>query len=123
MCISNIKPIKRKSGFGYAIREQINDELFSPCKATKSPLNEWLKAEDKSYYKDAKTEQACFHFFTNKKSALKFKNNVFSGMVLVRLQYRGGLVSGETDRIISFAGNPNGIPCSTAKEIKVLEIL
>jgi len=124
MCISKTTPIKKEAGIGYAVKRANKGakSVSSVIKYSTQRIGQWTKARDKTefYWRGAKPENIGFHIFTNKKHAKKFKNMMFEdNNVVVKLQYRKGMYAG----VIDNCGHANGLPCITAKEIKILEIL
>jgi len=127
MCIDNIKPITHKSGFGYTVRMVVKGKLISPYKEAFTPLKMWQGAMEEVGLSKIELKQVGFHFFTNKRVALKFLKQyrqMYSNEVvrLVKLQYRSGKYSGTTSAATNLSDDKS-LPCSTAMEIKPLEIL
>lgn len=144
MCLKNERPITRKSGFGYAVRTETGQTLVTPYNGSETPMNKWLKAScviasyttstlgtshrqiSLSQASSYQLSQVGFHFFTNKKYAIRFLKGLnYSAehplYILVKLKYRKGKYSGVVGSVSPAV--LNGIPCSTAMEIKILEVL
>lgn len=126
MCISKIKPIRHKTGFGYAIKGRYSSTskktFRSILKDSRQFMNRWSKAKSCSYSPDP--DQIGFHFFKNKKNAiLLLKNSVcLEDLILVKLQYKEGKFDGVVSEYNSRI-NPLKLPCSTAMRIKILEVI